>query len=430
MKNQILFPQDQVFWYLNKKTSPALSSNLETDIIVVGGGMAGLHAAQAFHTQGYKVTLLEKSYCGAGASGKSSGFITPESELNVTHLLNLFGFDGAKKLWDLTVYGCTLIENNIKNFNLDCDYKVQNTLVVASSDNDFKELEIEHNNRTKLGYKTKLYSKTELTQVLGSHKYFGGLESYDTFGVSGYKYCQQLKTHLESIGVQVFEDSCVVKINQDSVETSQYKVTAKYIIVCVDRFLPEFNKFPKDVYCAQTFLMLSEPLSKETIEQIFPKEQLMVWDTDFIYQYFRIIEDNRLMVGGSDLISIFWGREQHNQKRIIKHLDKYIKNKFPQLKINFEFFWPGLIGVSKDLAPVAGPDTKYSNIYYISGATGLPWAAAIGNYSAQRLKQIDNTLEKYLSFNRKFAVNRVAQTFLGKRISFALSNFISMYFKK
>jgi len=135
MKNPIMFPQDQVFWYLNKKTSPALNSSLETDVVIVGGGMAGLHAAQAFHAQGYKVTLLEKTYCGAGASGKSSGFITPESELNVTHLLNLFDFDGAKKLWDLTSYGCTLIESNIKNFNLDCDYKIQNTLVIAINPN-------------------------------------------------------------------------------------------------------------------------------------------------------------------------------------------------------------------------------------------------------------------------------------------------------
>src|SRR5579871_5886436 len=67
-----LFPQDHVFWYLNNPIqAQPLTHDISTDVLVVGGGMAGITTAQAFHEKGYKVTLIEKTYCGAGASGKS-----------------------------------------------------------------------------------------------------------------------------------------------------------------------------------------------------------------------------------------------------------------------------------------------------------------------------------------------------------------------
>jgi len=86
-------PQDQVFWYLNGGVTGVtpLMHDIACDVVVVGGGMAGLTAAQAFCAKGLSVVLIEKNYCGAGASGKSSGFITPDSELSLFELARIFG---------------------------------------------------------------------------------------------------------------------------------------------------------------------------------------------------------------------------------------------------------------------------------------------------------------------------------------------------
>jgi gamma-glutamylputrescine oxidase len=96
---QIQIIDDTVFWYLNKPTITPLRQSLETDVVVVGGGMAGLTAAQAFAEKGARVVLLEKNFCGAGASGKSSGFITPNSELSLNDLATIYGLEVAHKLW-------------------------------------------------------------------------------------------------------------------------------------------------------------------------------------------------------------------------------------------------------------------------------------------------------------------------------------------
>ena len=51
-----LYPQDQNFWYLKRPDSLPLQTNKETEVVVIGGGMAGLTTAQAFAKKGKKDT--------------------------------------------------------------------------------------------------------------------------------------------------------------------------------------------------------------------------------------------------------------------------------------------------------------------------------------------------------------------------------------
>src|SRR5579872_3400347 len=119
MKNRPVLPQDQVFWYLNNNSSSIaapLMHDITTDVLVIGGGMAGLTTAQKFRDKGLSVVLIEKNYCGAGASGKSSGFITPDSELSLFELMHIFGTEKGKKIWQLIGSGVDIIRNNINNY--------------------------------------------------------------------------------------------------------------------------------------------------------------------------------------------------------------------------------------------------------------------------------------------------------------------------
>src|SRR5580692_4360505 len=103
--NRIHLPDDIVFWHLNNKDIVPLRHSLETEVVIVGGGMAGLTAAQGFVEKGARVVLVEKNFCGAGASGKSSGFITPNSELSLSDLERFYGIAEAQKLWNFVVGG-------------------------------------------------------------------------------------------------------------------------------------------------------------------------------------------------------------------------------------------------------------------------------------------------------------------------------------
>ena len=56
-----------------ERSFPALQSNVDCDVAVVGGGLAGLSAAIELADRGYSVVLLEAQQVGWGASGRNGG---------------------------------------------------------------------------------------------------------------------------------------------------------------------------------------------------------------------------------------------------------------------------------------------------------------------------------------------------------------------
>ncbi len=415
-------PQDQTYWYLNRKAEPGCHENITTDVVIIGGGMAGLSAAQAWSKRGKKVVVLEQYYCGSGATGKSSGFVTPNAELSFTDFSKRYNFEIAHAIWDFITSGVDDIRNNIKQHSFACEYAPQDTLMVAATKNEFKTLEIEHQNLAKFGYKTALYTQDTVRKSIASDGYFGGVSYEETFGINGYLYCQEMKKQLQKTGVMIFEDTAVIAINDHMVTTPHAQIVADYIVVCTDHFMPELGLLKQDVYHAQTFLMISEQLTDGQKEAIFPEKNLLVWDSELVYNYFRITPDNRLLLGGGTVLTTYASNPDHDNKRVFNKLTGYFTTKFPGLNIQFKQMWPGLIGISKDIAPIAGRDKDKPYLYYISAAAGLPIAAALGRYSAESLLEGKSDLDSYFSPYRSFPIGGILQSILGTKLSFALCN--------
>jgi gamma-glutamylputrescine oxidase len=420
-----IYPQDQTFWYLQRADTLSLHANKETEIVVLGGGMAGLTAAHAFAQRGKKVILLEAYYCGAGASGKSSGFIEPNGEISLSEFIDQYGPEGAQAIWGLIQkYGMEYIRRNIKQYQFDCDYTEQDSLEVASSAKDVANIMQEAENLARFGYATSFITKEDIPHVVGTKKYYGGVTYPNTFGISAYKYCQGMKKVLLELGVEIYEETPALTVQEHLVTTLHATVKAQHIIVCTDRFTPTLSKLTKEMYHVQNFLLISEVLTPDMIHKIFPQKRLMVWDTELIYNFYRMTGD-RLLIGGGSILNVYNKHASHYSPFMYKKLTNYIKRTFPDLEIQFEQMWPGLIGVSKDVAPLAGPDKDMKSIYYIGAAAGLPIAAMLGNYCADYILDGADNLKDYFSPYRKFPVGGALQNVLGTKLTFAISNWVS-----
>lgn len=420
-----IFPQDQNFWYLRRPDVLGLKNDKAAEVVIIGGGMAGLTAAQAFARKGKKVIVLEAYYCGAGASGKSSGFITPNAEISLSEFIHRYGVDGGKIIWDsIEKQGVEHIRNNIRKYQIDCDYNEEDSLEVASSEKDVKDILKESENLANYGYATQFIKKEDLPHFLGTKKYYGGVIYTKSFGINTYKYCQGMKEVLTAQGVEIYEETPALSLQGYQIDTLHAIIKADHIIVCADRFIPKLGKLIKEIYHAQNFLLVSETLTQNVIQKMFPQRRLMVWDTDLIYQFYRLTGD-RLLIGGGSLLNIYNAHETYHSNYMYKKLTTYITDTFPDFTIQFEHMWPGLIGVSKDIAPLTGYDKDTKSIYYIGAVAGLPLAAMLGNYCADHILDGVDTLKDYFSPYRKFPVSGVVQNILGTKLSFALSHWIS-----
>lgn len=419
--------RNEVFWYRSgqslEKDSPPLDADILCDAVVVGGGMAGITAADELFRRGYRVALLERDFCGAGASGKTSGFITPDSELELSSLIETYGPERARALWSFVLGGVELIRGNIESHALSCDYRPEDSLFVGLR-SDREDVLEEYEARKSLGYESVLYDNQTLRAILGVEGYTHGVQYSGTFGMNSFEYCQGMKKVLKNNGVAVYEETPVESVDERGVTTHGHRVHANTILVCTDRFLPELGKFPRDVYHVQTFLAATRPLAPAEISRIFPDGRMMVWDSDLVYQYFRLTGDDRLLVGGSDILYTYRRREQKKLRHIESKIAAYIGKKFPLLDARIEYLWPGMLGVTKDLLPIMGSDTAMSNVWYIAAASGLPWAAALGRRAAERVHGAaeDPYTDKFFRPDRTYRIHPRIERLIGMAPTYALSH--------
>lgn len=421
-----MIPRALVYWHEQRAKSrrplPPLGSDTKADVVIVGGGVAGLATAQALSEQGLRILLLERDFCGSGASGRSSGFITPDSEMELSDLVQQRGSDHARRLWEFVESGVDDIRRNIEGHDIDCDFQLQDSLFLANSPKGAVKVSREHDARVRVGYESRLYDANTIRSVLTSKECCGGVRYAGTFGINAYLYCVAMRDILCETGVTIHEQSCVTEIGEGRVTANEFTVRADAVVLCVDHVLPELGILPDEVYHIQTFLAASAPLSDAQVSDIFPESRLMVWDSDLIYEYFRLTGDNRLLLGGSSLRYAYARREHAVAPPILRNMRAFARRKFPETPVAIEYFWPGLIGVSKDFVPLAARDATRPTISFVSGATGLAWAAALGRYMAEKIVSGRCDLDDEFDPHRRFAVGPSLQRFIGKPGAFALSH--------
>lgn len=418
---KIIFPQDENFWYLARQDKSPLRENLEAEVLVIGGGMTGLTAAQAFARKGKKVVLLEAYFCGAGASGKSSGFITPNGEIGLSEFVRRYGAEGGLAIWNLLEKrGMEHIRRNIKEHAIECDYIDEDALEVASTEKDLTIIVKEAEYLSRFGFDSSFIKKEDIPTLIGTKRYYGGVMYRKNFGINAYKYCTAMKNILMQQGVAIYEETPVLQVDAHMVTTLHATVKAETIVVCADRFIPTLGKLTKEIYHVQNFLLLSQTLTDQEVQKIFPQRKLMAWDTEAIYNFYRMT-GNRLLLGGGSRWEAFNANASYHSEFMYKKLTRYFADTFPDIEIQFEQLWPGLIGISKDIAPIVGHDASIQSIYYVGAPAGLTVAAMLGNYAADHIVDGDDTLKDYFSPYRTFRVGPVLQSILGTKLSFALS---------
>jgi len=354
--------------------------------------------------------------------------------LELSTLIDHYGPKEAQRIWEFAISGVDIIRRNIEENKIQCDYQVQDSLFIARSKAKNSRVKDEYEGRRQLKYDAIFYKKNELSKVIGSSDYFSAVRYPETFGASSYLFCQGMREVLVKMGVKVFEGANVCKIDDKGAHLKSvngrdgsskqsdgsFICQAESIIYCGDRFIPDMAGMHKaDIFHGQTFLAVSKPLSEAEVKAIFPSDKLMAWDTDLIYQYFRITGENRLLIGGSNIPLTYSTDESHPAEWIYKKLCAYLKEMFPNVHIELEYMWPGLIGVTKDFLPVLARDPKLQNVWYAGAAAGIPWSAALGKYAVDKV--LDGRKDFDIHFDpKRFASKNWLQALIGRKLSFAI----------
>ena len=101
------------------------------DVLIVGGGFSGISAAAEFLRQGRSVVLIDKNIVGGSSAGRSAGFLTPDSELELHQLVRRYGVDAAREIWEMPCRGIERVVHAIKTNEIECGLLEQDSLFLG-----------------------------------------------------------------------------------------------------------------------------------------------------------------------------------------------------------------------------------------------------------------------------------------------------------
>ena len=100
----------------------SLKTDIETDVLVIGAGIAGLTTAYNLASTGRRVVVVDDGMIGSGESGRTTAQLTCALDDRYFFLERLFGKEKARLAAQSHAAAVDWIENTIRKEEIDCDF--------------------------------------------------------------------------------------------------------------------------------------------------------------------------------------------------------------------------------------------------------------------------------------------------------------------
>ena len=196
---------------------PTLKGHLDTEIAVIGAGLAGILTADALQQAGADVIVLEANRIGSGQTAGTTAKLTAQHGLKYHQLLQSLGADTARQYASAHLMAVEHLRRLVQIREIPCDFQSCTSFLYAVEAPG--PLQEEYEVCRKLGMDVFLTSDTELPC------------SAQALGLRHQAHFHPLKLLAALVsGLAVFEHSRVLQVEGHTLRTAQGTVTAKKII--------------------------------------------------------------------------------------------------------------------------------------------------------------------------------------------------------
>lgn len=202
-----------------------LRQDIKTDVLIVGGGIAGLLCGYMLKKAGIDVMIAEAARIGSGTTKNTTAKVTLQHGLLYSQLLKEFGRE--KAMMYLQANQAALEEYKRICHSIDCDFEEKDSFVYSLQNMEVLEAEVAALNA--LGYEAEYVSRLPLPiQTAGAVKIKEQAQFHPLKFIAAV-----------SEGLQIYENTRVMEIEGHIARTEKYSITADAIIVTTH--FPCFN---------------------------------------------------------------------------------------------------------------------------------------------------------------------------------------------
>ncbi len=200
--------------------------NKNTDVLIIGGGIAGILCAYKLKNAGVDCILTEANRIFSGITENTTAKITIGQGLIYDKIIDRYGEDKAKLYLEAQIHACEEYADLCKN--IDCDYEKKDSYVYSVENKDIIKNEIAALNL--LGVKSEFSYAEELpVQVAGAVCVKNQAQFHPL------KFLYEIAKDLP-----VYENTKVIELSPDTAVTNHGRITFKKLIIATH--FPVLNK--------------------------------------------------------------------------------------------------------------------------------------------------------------------------------------------
>jgi gamma-glutamylputrescine oxidase len=386
----------------------ALTADLDIEVCVVGGGLAGLTAAREIARRGLSVAVLEARRIAWNASGRNTGFVLPGFAQSMDVVARRVGLAHAKALWRLSEEGADYVRATIQDTGMPgVDPVAGGWLKVAKTDDAEDDLALVRLIAQDFGGAIEGWSVERVRDLLRSAHYFHAVHFPQAFHIHPLNYALGLAAAAEAAGARIFEATPALSIDPDGVRkrvaTPSGRLRASHIVLAGNVHLGAvMPRVAGTLLPIWTYVATTVPLGARLAEAIsYPGA---VSDTELADNHYRTVGGDRLMWSGG---MTTWAADP---RRYARRLKADIERTFPQLRdVAIEQVWSGVLGNALHRMPQIGELAPGVWLASGFGGHGLNTTAMAGNVIARAIVEEDDTWRRFLPFDLVWAGGRTGR---------------------
>jgi glycine/D-amino acid oxidase-like deaminating enzyme len=271
---------------------------------------------------------------------------------------------------------------------------------------------------TEIDDEHQLFSKAQVKELVNIPAALGAVFTPHCAALNPFLLCQSLAAHLEKLGVEIFENSQVSKVEKGQIVVNDFKVKSEISIRATEAFTPRAWQENKQIPI-YSLMVATEPLSNELMAEVKNSSRATLQQACHLITYAQFTGDNRLALGGRGVRYKLFSRLSERSEidnRMHSALERRARAWFPQLAdTKFEYRWGGPVALTRRWQAYLNFD-RNSGIAQIGGYVGdgvtlsylvaKTLAQSISNKPTPNLAFIDQKIGKWeIEPIRYFAVN-------------------------
>ena len=380
---------------------PKLDKDINTDVLVLGGGISGALTAHYLVQEGIECTLIDARTIGLGSTCASTALLQYEIDVALHQLIKMIGEKPAVrsyKLCELAVRKLGALARKIGG----TDYLQNDSLYFAAYKKDLDFVRSEFEARKKHGFKVSYLDEKNVFDVFGFHA-TAAIHSATAATVDSYMFTHHLLQYNLKRGLRVYDRTPAISIKQGrssiQIKTGdKFVIKAKKIVYATGYEVVNFISKPI-VKLTSTYAIAGESFNEP---RRFGKKETIMWNTADPYLYLRTTADNRIIVGGRDEEFFSHTKRDKLIPSKTRQLQNDFKKIFPSIPFKAEFGWAGVFGSTKDGLPYIGKYNKMPHSYFALGfgGNGITFSQVAGGIIADMIKGKKNKYAALFAFDR------------------------------